>query len=116
MTRSPSSLVLKRIEEREAGRVAYVTVNNPEKRNALGIAGKQGLTHAFKQLARDETLRVAVLTGAGERSFIAGADLAEMKDLTPKDTRQVKGRVGWRSREPGAKNGSLPLRSPVWRA
>lgn len=73
-----------RNEERgESGRVAYVTVNNPERRNALGIAGKRALAEAFKRLARDEALRVAVLTGAGERSFIAGADLAEMKDLTP---------------------------------
>lgn len=73
-----------RNEERgESGRVAYVTVNNPERRNALSIGGKKALAAAFKRLARDKALRVAVLTGAGERSFIAGADLAEMKDLTP---------------------------------
>jgi enoyl-CoA hydratase/carnithine racemase len=76
-------LVLTRIEERDAGRVAYVTVNNPDKRNALGIAGKKALAQAFKRLAKDDALRVAVLTGAGERSFMAGADIAEMKDLTP---------------------------------
>jgi len=79
-----SHLVLLRIEVREAGHVAYLTVNNPEKRNVLGIAGKKALAQAFKNLARDKLLRVAVLTGAGERSFIAGADLAEMKDLTPR--------------------------------
>ena len=67
---------------REAGHVAYVTVNNPEKRNALGIAGKKQLADAFRGLAKDRLLRVAVLTGTGERSFIAGADIAEMKDLT----------------------------------
>ncbi len=78
-----------RVEERDGGRVAYVTVNNPEKRNALGIAGKQALAKAFKDLARDRDLRVAVLTGAGERSFIAGADIAEMKDLTPKQAHDV---------------------------
>ena len=71
------------------GRVAYVTVNNPEKRNALGIAGKKQLAEAFRKLSRDKTLRVAVLTGAGERSFMAGADLAEMKDLTPKQALEV---------------------------
>ena len=76
-------LVLTRIEQREQGRVAHVTVNNPEKRNALGIAGKQQLAQAFRRLAADKLLRVAVLTGAGDRSFIAGADIAEMKDLTP---------------------------------
>jgi enoyl-CoA hydratase/carnithine racemase len=76
-------LILTRVVEREAGRVAHVTVNNPGKRNALGIAGKKRLAAAFRELARDKRLRVAVLTGAGERSFIAGADIAEMKDLTP---------------------------------
>lgn len=82
-------LVTVRIEVREAGHVAFLTVNNPEKRNALGIAGKKALTEAFKQLARDQALRVAVLTGAGDRSFIAGADIAEMKDLTPKEAQAV---------------------------
>ena len=83
------NLVLVRIEEREAGRVAYVTVNNPDKRNALGISGKKALAAAFIKLARDKDLRVAVLTGAGERSFMAGADIAEMKDLTPRQAHDV---------------------------
>ena len=83
------NLVLTHVDDRDTGRVAYVTVNNPGKRNALGIAGKQALTQAFKQLGKDGMLRVAVLTGAGERSFMAGADLAEMKDLTPKEAREV---------------------------
>lgn len=76
------SLVILRVEVRGASHVAYVTINNPEKRNALGIAGKLQLADTFRALSRDNALRVAVLTGAGERSFIAGADLAEMKDLT----------------------------------
>jgi len=83
-----NQLVIIRIEVREAGHVAYVTVNNPERRNVLGIAGKKALAQAFKQLARDKLLRVAVLTGAGERSFIAGADLAEMKVLTSKGAKE----------------------------
>src|SRR5690349_11975703 len=73
---------------REAGHVAYVTVNNPERRNVLGIAGKKALTRAFADLAKDKALRVAVLSGAGERSFIAGADLAEMKDLKARGAKQ----------------------------
>ncbi len=77
-----------RLEVREAGHVAYVTVNNPERRNVLGIAGKKALAETFKHLARDRNLRVAVLSGAGERSFIAGADLAEMKDLKAKGAKE----------------------------
>lgn len=85
----PASLVTVRVEKRGAGRVAFITVNNPRKRNALGIAGKQELAGAFRKLARDRKLRVAVLTGAGERSFMAGADIAEMRDLTPNEAHEV---------------------------
>ena len=85
----PSRLVLTRLEKRDAGHVAHVTVNNPDKRNALGIAGKKQLAAAFRKLGRDKTLRVAVLTGAGERSFMAGADIAEMKGLTPRQAHEV---------------------------
>jgi enoyl-CoA hydratase len=84
-----NQLVVVRLEVREAGHVAFVTVDNPQKRNALGIAGKKALTEAFRQLARDAALRAAVLTGAGDRSFISGADIAEMKDLTPKEAHAV---------------------------
>lgn len=78
-----NQLILVSTEERgAAGRVARVTVNNPDRRNALGMAGKRQLAGAFAKLARDPLLRVAVLTGAGERSFMAGADLAEMKSVT----------------------------------
>lgn len=76
-----AELVSTRIEERDAGRVAWITVSNPARRNALGIAGKRRIAQAFQELAQDEMLRVAILTGAGEKSFIAGANLAEMKDL-----------------------------------
>ena len=81
-------LVNLRVEVREAGHVACVTVDNPGRRNALGIAGKKALAQAFKQLAADKALRVAVLTGAGDRSFIAGADIAEMRGLTPKGAKE----------------------------
>lgn len=78
----PVQLVITRVEERKAGRIAYLTANNPAKRNALGMRGKRAIAEAFKELARDDALRAAVLTGAGDKSFIAGADIAEMKDLT----------------------------------
>ena len=78
-----TDLVLVRTEDRgDAGRVAYVTANNPTKRNAIGMPGKRAIAAAFKKLSEDEHLRAVVLTGAGDKSFIAGADIAEMKDLT----------------------------------
>lgn len=81
MAEQTEQLVSIRIDERDAGRVAWVTVSNPARRNALGIPGKQRIAQAFEELAQDDALRVAILTGAGEKSFIAGANLAEMKDL-----------------------------------
>ena len=81
-TNASENLVLCRLDDRgETGKVAYVTVNNPAKRNALGIPGKQGIASTFDAIARDESVRVAVITGAGDKSFIAGADIHEMKDL-----------------------------------
>jgi enoyl-CoA hydratase/carnithine racemase len=62
----------------DARGVARVTVNNAERRNALGNAGKRELAEAFERLATEPALRVAVLTGAGDRSFIGGADVTEM--------------------------------------
>jgi enoyl-CoA hydratase len=88
VTAETDNRVQVRIDVREAGHVARVTVNNPERRNALGIAGKKALAQAFGRLAKDRKLRVAILTGAGERSFIAGADLAEMKGLTSRGAKE----------------------------
>jgi enoyl-CoA hydratase/carnithine racemase len=76
-----SELLLQRIEQRDAGAIAWLTVNNPERRNALGMAGKRAIADAFKALAKEASLRAVVITGAGDKSFIAGADINEMKDL-----------------------------------
>jgi enoyl-CoA hydratase len=83
MSSTQSDIVDVRIDTRDRGHVAYVTVNNPEHRNRLGKRGKDEVVAAFTDLARDDELRVAVLTGAGDKSFISGSDLAEMKDLDP---------------------------------
>jgi enoyl-CoA hydratase/carnithine racemase len=69
-----------RLEDRPAGQVAWVTVDNVEHRNRLGKSGKDDLIAAFSKLAANENLRVAVLTGAGDKSFIAGSDISEMRD------------------------------------
>ena len=79
---APQDLIQYRVDDRgEGGRVAYITVNNAAKRNTLGMAGKRAIADTFNQLAKDDRLRVTVITGAGDKSFIAGADIAEMKDL-----------------------------------
>lgn len=80
-----SELLLERLEQRPrdsaGGHIAWLTVNNPERRNALGMAGKRAIANAFHRLAKDDQLRAVVITGAGDKSFIAGADINEMRDL-----------------------------------
>ena len=71
-------LVVLNVEQRAQGRVATITVDNPDKRNRLDVEGKQQLIDALAGLARDDELRVAVLTGAGDKSFISGSNIAQM--------------------------------------
>jgi enoyl-CoA hydratase len=79
---APQDLIQSRVDDRgDSGCVAYITVNNAAKRNTLGMPGKRAIADTFNKLARNERIRVAVITGAGDKSFIAGADIAEMKDL-----------------------------------
>jgi enoyl-CoA hydratase len=63
--------------------VALVTIDRPEARNALSFALLAELADALEMLDRDGHTRVAVLTGAGDRAFAAGADIVELADQTP---------------------------------
>ena len=65
--------------ERE-GPVAWVTIDSPEARNALGTVVRTGLWDAAHRFNADSDAKVLVLTGVGERAFCAGADLREMAD------------------------------------
>ena len=62
------------------GYVARVTINRPERRNAISCAAWQSLSAAFDNLAADPGVRVVVLTGAGDRAFCAGNDISEFAD------------------------------------
>ncbi len=63
--------------------VRVVTVNRPDKLNALDAATLDALHAAFDAAAGDDAVRALVLTGAGPKAFVAGADIAEMAELTP---------------------------------
>ncbi len=58
--------------------IAYVTVNRPKVLNALSLATMEELGVAFQEIKNDSTIRVAILTGAGEKAFVAGADIGEL--------------------------------------
>ncbi|MFL6042530.1 MAG: enoyl-CoA hydratase/isomerase family protein [Gaiellales bacterium] len=68
-------------------RVSVVTVNRPEVLNALNTALLEELLATLTDLGADETCGVIVVTGAGDRSFIAGADIKEMDGKTPLEAR-----------------------------
>jgi len=84
-----SGIVKVRMEDREAGQVAWVTVDNAGHRNRLGKGGKDDLIAVFSRLAANGNLRAAVLTGAGDKSFIAGSDLSEMRDHDAEGQRET---------------------------
>lgn len=73
------------------GGVATLTVNRPEKLNALNAATRRDIIGALRECEDDPTVRVVVLTGAGEKAFIAGADIKEFEGRTPVDQYQAMG-------------------------
>src|ERR1700753_3861133 len=75
--------------------IAIVTLNRPDSRNALGKDIREGLFAAWERFERDPALRVAILTGAGDKACCAGGDLKEMTELKltvpPRDMFPVPG-------------------------
>ena len=71
------------------GRVAIVTINRPDKRNALNIKTREEGAQLLEELRDDESVGVVVITGAGDKAFIAGADIAEFAGRTATMQRDV---------------------------
>ncbi len=79
--------ILLRRDERDRGVVAYLTINNARHLNAMNSPLMDALLATMAELAADERLRAVVLTGAGPKSFIVGADINEMAGI--KDAAQA---------------------------
>lgn len=71
------------------GAVAIIEVNRPDKMNALNGQVRVSLAMALEQLRQDAEVRVAILTGAGEKAFIAGADISEFKGTPAVDQYRI---------------------------
>lgn len=69
----------------QKGHVAQLTINRPEGLNALNRDVLQELSDLLDKLENDPTVRALIITGAGERAFVAGADIGEMAELTSKE-------------------------------
>jgi enoyl-CoA hydratase len=70
------------------GAVAVVTINRPKVLNALNTQTISELDHVLRDIQQDDGVRAVVLTGAGEKSFVAGADINELAVLTPAQGQQ----------------------------
>lgn len=72
----------------DTGGARWITLNRPEKLNALNGATLAELDHAMAAAASDDAVHAVVLTGAGEKAFVAGADIAELKTLGPIEAKE----------------------------
>src|SRR5680860_34812 len=73
------------IEVSTEGRVATVAVNRPEALNAMNSDVLREMLQAFVSLGHREDVGAVILTGSGSKAFIAGADISEMKDMSPEE-------------------------------
>ena len=71
-------------------RIAYITINNPDRANILDRQTSNELSQAWKDVWEDRDVRVAILTGAGDRHFSAGHDLAIRPDVTEEERTQIR--------------------------
>lgn len=87
-------------ETDESG-IALVTVNRPEKLNALSAQTIAELRHAFGRIRADAAIRGVILTGAGEKAFAAGADIQELAVLSAVEAREYarRGQAAFRRLE-----------------
>ena len=75
--------------EKQEDHVALVTINRPDKLNALNEEVRQLLIETLTGLADDDEVRAVVLHGAGEKAFVAGADVTEFASRTPEEQRAI---------------------------
>ena len=87
-TASPTALTLANVLYEQKGAIAYVTVNRPRLLNALNTPTWNDLRIAFEHARDDATVRGVILTGAGDKAFIAGADISELAHVTAFEAEQ----------------------------
>ncbi|MDI6813976.1 MAG: enoyl-CoA hydratase-related protein [Desulfitobacteriaceae bacterium] len=70
------------------GSIAILTLNRPKALNALNSSTLEDLSQALDDIVHDPALRVVIMTGAGDKAFVAGADISQMRDFTPLEARR----------------------------
>ena len=89
--------------------IGYVTINRPKALNALNAATVEELDSLLDEIAADAEIQVVIVTGGGEKSFVAGADITEMRPLGA-----IAGRA-WRTMSGSIARSLLPPTQPWWR-
>ncbi|OLN32886.1 short-chain-enoyl-CoA hydratase [Desulfosporosinus metallidurans] len=77
----------------KSGPIAVLTFNRPKALNALNSDTLSELSTVLDELGRDSSVKVVILTGSGEKAFVAGADISQMKDFNPLEGRRF-GQLG----------------------
>jgi enoyl-CoA hydratase len=80
--RSSAELALENVLYEKRGAIAYITLNRPNVLNALNQRTWEDLRAAFEEARDDEVVRGVILSGAGDKAFIAGADISELAQVT----------------------------------
>lgn len=76
------------------GNIAVITINRPQVLNALNVKTIEDLNEALEDLAADDAVRAIVVTGAGDRAFVAGADINELQALPSPLAAQAHSKAG----------------------
>lgn len=76
------------LSETQSG-ICTISINRPKKLNALNKATIQELNQAFSEARDDHEVKVVILTGTGEKAFVAGADISEFADYSPEEGKEL---------------------------
>lgn len=72
--------------------IAFITINRPDKMNALNILTIQEIGKAFDEVYNNNDIKGSIITGSGNKAFIAGADIAEFADFTKEQAFEMSGK------------------------
>src|SRR5712672_4852157 len=78
---------MENVKLEKKNQIAYVTIDRPKVLNALNMATMQELWQVFSDLKDDKQIRVVILTGGGEKAFVAGADINELAKNNPAEAK-----------------------------
>jgi enoyl-CoA hydratase len=92
MSSTATAATLENVSYEKKGAIAYVTVNRPKVLNALNAATIRDLRTAFEDAREDGSVRGVILTGAGGKAFVAGADITEVARVTAVEAAEMTNR------------------------